>query len=170
VNPSARFLPILFLLVAACGDDPSATPPPSEHLLASDLPDAVSVLEAKGKPIGTTWTVVGRVRSLSKGVIALVDDREDYCGRGDDPMERCPTPWDYCCEDPDKIAESTLVVRALSRDGTPVARDRMGLRPLDLVALRGVWAEEKDGSRVLVAREGWYRRERPAVGDHVRFE
>jgi hypothetical protein len=166
--------PLLFL--AACGSDAPSAPPPEppaeapSHLLPADLPDAISVVDAKKKPEGEEVTVFGRVRYTGLGMFQLVDDSLDYCGRGADTMEECETPWDYCCLDQTMVARKTLVVRAQEKSGTPVARKNLGVRSLDLVAVRGVLAKNEQGGIVLVARSGWFRRERPEVPDFVVFE
>jgi hypothetical protein len=41
---------------------------------------------------------------------------------------------------------------------------------VDLVAVRGRLVKEADGSLALVAKDGWYRRERPKLPDNVKFE
>jgi hypothetical protein len=176
-----RHLPlaILLLLLAACSDKSApattapaagapaaATPAPS----APDVPDALAVLAAKGKADGDAVAVVGRVRFLAKGVFTLVDDTIDYCGHGADTMKECPTPWDYCCKDPDVIAAATIVVKAQTKDGAPIAKQDLGLRQLDLVAVKGVLRKQEDGSLALVATDGWFRRERPTLPSHVKFD
>jgi hypothetical protein len=68
------------------------------------------------------------------------------------------------------VAAGTIVVKAVGADGKPVAKDRMGIRPMDLVAVKGTLEKADDGSLVLLAKDGWFRRERPKVGDHVKFD
>jgi hypothetical protein len=157
---------------AGCTDEPSTTAAAdtSPHLLKSDLPSAISVVEARKKEPGERFAVVGRVREKAKGVFQLVDDSIDYCGRGANTHCTCPTPWDYCCMDQDVVEKGTLVVRALDASGKPVSASDLGVRALDLVAVSGVWTKEEDGSKFLVAKDGWFRRERPKVGDNVKFE
>jgi hypothetical protein len=172
------FLALLALSLAACGgksETPAAGSAPASgatptHLLAADLPGAVGVLAAKAGKAGDEVAVFGRVRKTATGVFTLVDDAAvSYCGHGDDPMDDCKTPWDYCCENQETVTQATLVVEASDAAGKPVAKDDLGIRPLDLVAVRGVLEQDADGILVLRAKEGWFRRERPPVGDDVRF-
>jgi hypothetical protein len=167
VNRSAIAIALL-LSVGACGDD--APPPrpaaPSSHLLAADLLGAVPVLEAMTKEPGAEVVVVGRVRELAKGAFTIIDDSFEYCGRGDSSHDTCPTPWDYCCLDQEKVAAGTMVVKARTTDGKPIPKDALGVRPLDLVALRGK-LEKNDRGDWAILSDAWFRRERPAVGPHI---
>jgi hypothetical protein len=162
----------LFTLLAACSSEEapaSKAAAPSPHLLKVDLVDAVSVLDAKKREPGAEIGVVGRVKHVAKGTIVLVDDSLDYCGESEATMDGCATPWDYCCEDPDEVEAGTIVVKAQTADGKPVAKDQLGVRPLDLVAVRGKLEKDAKGDWSIVAHQGWFRRERPVVGDHVKF-
>jgi hypothetical protein len=160
--------PLVLLLVACGGDEPPAPERPSPHLLAADLLDAIPVLEARKRETGADVAVFGRVSDVAKGTITLVDDVYDYCGRGESTHDTCATPWDYCCEVRD-LAEGTIVVKAQTADGKPVPKDQLGVRPLDLVAVQGTLEKDAKGDWSLVARHGWFRRERPVVGPHVKF-
>ena len=53
--------------------------------------------------------------------------------------------------------------------GSPVRETYMGIRALDLVAVRGRLVKADDGTIVLKASTGWHRRERPEVPDKVKF-
>jgi hypothetical protein len=173
-------LPLLALLLAACGaKDPPAEAPPAavtapdrtSPLLADDIPGALGVLEAKEATVGEEVAVYGRVRKAASGVFTLVDaEAVSYCGEGDAAMDDCETPWDYCCENQDAVTAATLVVEAQDAAGGAVSKEDLGIRPLDLVAVRGTLTKDSEGILVLVAKEGWYRRERPEVEDNVKFE
>jgi hypothetical protein len=166
-------LPFLLVLAAACSSEqPSAPPaPPSGGLLLSaDLLDAVPVLDAVKKEDGAVVSVVGRVREVAKGTFTLVDDSFDYCGRGADTMDGCTTPWDYCCLNQKEVAKGTIVVKAVGPDGKPVAKDALGVRPLDLVAVQGKVERNAKGDPAIAVTTGWFRRERPVLGSHVAFD
>jgi len=133
---------LLALFLAGCGGDELGAPPPAvstgSFLLAADLPDAVGVLAAKKVAAGTAITVYGRVQRTATGVFTLVDDEAvRYCGQDRSGMDDCETPWDYCCENPEEVREATLVVDAVDATGQEVPKDALGIRPLDLVAVRG---------------------------------
>jgi hypothetical protein len=130
----------------------------------------VGVLVAKEREPEAEVTVYGRVQATAKGVFTLVDaEAVKYCGEEAGVMDACETPWDYCCESTDAVRQATLVVEARDARGQPVPREALGIRPLDLVAVRGTLTRDAGGTLSLLARSGWFRRERPAVGDHVKF-
>jgi hypothetical protein len=147
----------------------SPTAPAKSPLLSADLPGAVGVLEAKKAAVGQEVVVFGRVALMANGVLRLVDQTLDYCGDGEDVMEECPEPWDYCCIDPEVVAAGTLVVQAKTPQGADMPKKQMELRLLDLIAVKGTMAKNDFGAVVLVAKDGWYRRERPNIPDYVKF-
>jgi len=170
---------LILPLLAACAKEPG--PPPAagkpaapgmeRYVLASDPGAALPVAEAKKSAPSGEAVVVGRIRAIGKGhaLFQLTDDTLDYCGRGKDPMDKCPTPWDYCCLDQGDVNAKTLVVEIRGADGAPLATPSLpGLRLLDLVAAKGQLSKDDHGNFVLVAT-GYYRRERPALGDHVEW-
>jgi hypothetical protein len=148
---------------------PGSTPAPSaaSPLLAADLPAAVPVLEAKKAAEGQEVVVFGRVAVMANGVLRLVDSTLAYCG--EEAMEECPEPWDYCCIDPEVVSAATLVVQAKTREGADLPKKQMDLRLLDLIALKGKMVKNDFGALVLLSKDGWYRRERPSLPSHVEF-
>jgi hypothetical protein len=170
-----RSLLFLLPLLAACAKEPSkpaakpAAPGMERFVLASDPGTALPVVEAKKAAPSESAVVVGRIRAIASGqaVIQLTDDSLDYCGRGKDPMDNCPTPWDYCCLDQGDVKEKTLVVEIRGGDGAPLQTPSLPeLQLLDLVAVKGKLSKDANGNVLLVA-EGYFRRERPKLGDQV---
>lgn len=138
-------------------------------LLAADLPGAVPVLQALAGAEGQDVTVVGRVQSRVKGraLFHLVDDSVEDCTRtGED--DHCRTPWDYCCRI-DEMKAALMLVELRGPDGLPQKVESLGIRELDLVAVRGTLARGEGGRLMLLARDGWYLRQRPKVSARVRF-
>lgn len=171
---AARLLAAALLVpLSACSDDggDGCCPPagagraaPAALALPADLPGAVSVDVARAGPEGDV-VVVGRVREVTPGLAAftLVDLGQAYCGQNS--MEGCPTPWDYCCIPTKELATHLVGVRVRGADGALVTGDvRPGLRALDVVAVRGRLVRSKDGD-VAVEASGWHRRERPTLPD-----
>ena len=160
-------------LLAGCGGDAEAPPAPDasdgyELRTDEDLPEALAIFDARARDdLPADVVVVGRVRQIADGVVTLIDDELDYCGRGDDEMENCPTPWDYCCTSPNVVTEGSLTVEMKDARGQDVPVDVLNLRLLDLVAVEGKLSKDPDGSPVLTAKGRWFRRERPALGAHV---
>ncbi len=137
---SRSFLPILaamafaMLTGAAMAD---ATLPSS--LLAEKPPEkAVSVAKARdnknlkaGDPIVLRGLVGGRVVSLApKGAIAVLVDEKKVVPCSANPNDPCTTPWDYCCEDPDKLKASIATVQVRGADGKIVRATLRGLGKL----------------------------------------
>lgn len=158
-------------LLAACGGDAAkraATQPTGGAddvpLLLTEKPgDAIGVIEAKGKAEGDEVVVVGRVSDIAKGFAAftVTDDSVPYCGKGAESCG-CPTPWDYCCEE-DAAKAGRLPVELRDAKGEPMAAEDTGLRLLDLVIVRGTLAKTESGGFVIVAKDGWFRAERPLL-------
>lgn len=188
LRPLAAVLVLVLLVLAACGGDrpgpassgegagdaPSPAPAAGAAsrpapLLAEDLPGSVPVLAALAGKEGEEVAVVGRVQSKVKGraLFHLVDDSVEDCTRtGED--DHCRTPWDYCCRI-DEMKAALMLVELRGADGLPVKVDSLGVRELDLVAVRGTLAKGEGGRLMLLARDGWFLRQRPKVSPRVRF-
>jgi hypothetical protein len=180
--PHPRLLPLLSLvaLLAACGEPPAptavstgapaaATPAAaatnSRFALAADPGTAVSVEQAIKTGAKDEVLVVGRLRDRTPGFAAftLVDAAVEYC----DPKEGCPTPWDYCCHE-EEAAIKTIPVRVEEKGDVVALAKIPELRRLDLVVVKGRIVKDEKGDPALLAT-GWFRRDRPSIGDHVTF-
>jgi hypothetical protein len=164
------------LVLGGCGGDnantPSADTPgaPASLLLADDVGDAVGIIDAKAGEAGAEIAVVGRVQEINRdgyAVFYLVDDSIDYCGRGEEDCG-CKTPWDYCCDE-QQMREARMPVELRGPGGMPVKSSELGLRLLDLVAVKGTLEKTDEGGLVLLAKDGWYRRERPTIPEGVKW-
>jgi hypothetical protein len=139
--------------------------------LAAEPAGAVRILEARKLEPGAGEVVVyGRVLSIVPGyaVFSLIDQELDYCGSGSDPMDSCPTPWDYCCIPGEKKAEHTLLVEARDAQGTPLADALTDLRLLDLVVAKGKLERDENGNTTIVA-SGWFKKERPKLPEGLEW-
>jgi len=179
-----RHAPLLGLafLLAACGGDEGADTPDTANeagekngtaaalVLAGDPGEAVTVAQVKKAKKGDEVVVVGRVQNIVDGYAAfrLADPALEYCSQHN-KEDRCPTPWDYCCVAPDKVSANLIFVEARDEAGKPVKVEKLpGLRPVDLVAIRGT-VERDDQDNVTIVAEGWHRRERPTFEHEVRW-
>jgi hypothetical protein len=168
------------LALAGCGGGESTggagTPAPvasgdAALRLAAEPKGAVPIVEARKLDPGAGEVVVyGRVLSIVPGyaVFSLIDQQLDYCGSGDDPMDDCPTPWDYCCIPGETKAQHTLLVEARDEKGTPLVDALAELRLLDLVVAKGKLERDANGNTTIVA-SGWFRRERPQLRDGLHW-
>ncbi|MGE9289580.1 MAG: hypothetical protein ACQKBT_01240 [Puniceicoccales bacterium] len=109
---------------------------PSETVTVGELlqdPPEGGVVTVEGK-IGGTPTPFGD----GYAVFFLADESLVFCNEmGDD---HCPTPWDACCEDPDKASRNRILVQFSDETGEIVAGTVKGvndLREMDRVVIRG---------------------------------
>ena len=161
--------------LTGCGkkDEAAAQPAPSASLpagfvLAAAPDNPVSVLVAKttatdGQRIVIEGRVGGAKRAIndSRAIFTIADNSLLACdtmGDGD----HCPTPWDYCCEDSDKLKAGLATVKIVNADGKPLDANlstAMGLKPLQTVVVSGI-AEPRSGDGSLVIRaDGIYIRD-----------
>ena len=83
----------------------------------------------------------------------LVDDALDDCTEMGEE-DHCPTPWDYCCEDPDEVTKLTINVEFLE-DGLPgdwSFEGQQGLDRLTEVMVAGVFKKDEAGNMRLEAQ------------------
>jgi hypothetical protein len=177
-----RLLPALCLaslLLAACGGDPPASvatttssasgPSQASYLLPADVPGAVPVLAALAGAEGAEIAVVGKVQRKVKGraIFYLTDASVEDCTRTGE-QDHCKTPWDYCCREKE-MKKSTMLVELRGADGQPAPVADLGIRELDLVAVRGTLTKTEGGRLMLLAKDGWHLRDRPKVPSRVKF-
>jgi hypothetical protein len=174
-----RLLMVVSLVAAGCGskdEKKQAEPEPvtvdfalSKLMLETDPGEALAVEDAKDVAPKDEVTVVGRIDNIVKGYATfnIVDEVLDYCGTGGDPMEECPTPWDYCCTNPGVKADATMTIDVRGADGQ-VVKSAVPFRLLDLVVVKGKLVKDEHGN-VTVHATNWFRRERPKLPDGLRW-
>jgi hypothetical protein len=164
-NPLRPFLLVVPVLLAACGGE--SAPARAAGLPASDLPEhyflastpagAVDVGAARaGLEDGATVTVRGvvggSVKPFVEGLAAftIVDPALVSCAEDD---MACKTPWDYCCIDPQTIAENSATVEFRESGATLSASPRgfHGLDRLSTVVVEGVAEKDAQGNVTIVA-------------------
>ena len=168
----------LVLALAACGGKPPKpappVPPPSADLqklvLAADPGKALSVLDAKLAGAADQVVVEGRIAKVTRGAaqFTLMDTEVPYCGETNHE-DKCPTPWDYCCESSTTRTANSLVVEARGADGKTLQTASLpDLREVDKVKVTGKLTKDDFGNYVLVAT-GLFRAERPTLPDYVKW-
>jgi len=156
---------LVLLLVPACGGgsadvDPGAAAAsdlPERYWLSSTPAEARDVGAARGDltdgaTVAVRGVVGGSKKPFVEGLAAftLVDPALDSCvgdGTG------CPTPWDYCCVDPQTIAENSVTVE-LREGGTALPASVRGFHGLDhlaTVVVQGVAERDAQGNVTIVA-------------------
>ena len=172
----------LALLLAACGAEPADTtasapgapsgsaPVADSYLLPADVPDTIPVLDALKAEEGKEVAIFGRVQKISnkgRAGFFVTDESVPDCLRCG-MTKPCPTPWDYCCHEKE-MKRSTMLVELRGPDGMPARVKELGIRELDLVAVKGTLAKGPGDRLMLVAKDGWYMRQRPKMPASVKF-
>lgn len=148
----------LLALVTSCGGDTqSAAPvaPTGPHPLDGYYMDAapegaIEVAALRGLEDGATVTVRGDVQEFApvkgKAVLSLYDHALLSCDEIED--DQCPTPWDFCCEDPADLTVSTINVEFLDGDlpGSWALKGERGLDHLTQVQVTGTLRRDGSGN------------------------
>jgi hypothetical protein len=153
------------LLLSACGGEPgpaeaesqTASGLPERYLLPSAPADAVDIGAARadlaeGDTVTVRGVVGGSVKPFVEGLAAftLVDPSLASCAEDD---MGCKTPWDYCCVDPQTIAENSATVE-FREDGTTLTASPRGFHGLDhlaTVVVQGIAERDAHGNVTIVA-------------------
>ncbi len=134
--------PLTALLLLACAAFPvgsvrAADAALPSSLLASKAPaNAVSVVQARekakpGEKIVLRGRIGGRMVSLMpKAAIAVLADEKTITACDAMPGDSCKTPWDYCCESPEKLQASTATIQVVDEKGKVVRASLRGLGDL----------------------------------------
>ncbi|MFQ3224718.1 MAG: hypothetical protein ACI8Z5_000969 [Lentimonas sp.] len=162
------------LLATACGrkDQPSASQAssdvttPSIQLQLTEAPtNALSVATARaqakpGEPIQVRGQIGGTRTPFVAGYASFVlaDPELVFCNEtGDD---HCTTPWDACCEDPDKLKAMRVSVQFVDANGNPIEQDlkaTTGLQEQDEVVITGIVTETSTPSNVIIHATELYK-------------
>jgi hypothetical protein len=112
--------------------------PPSPELakvvLTSGAPQQTVAVAAAKKDTkdGDAVAVVGRVKDFVDGqaVFTVMDPKIQACS--DHPGDKCPTPWDYCCETKDTISQNSATVKIVGDAGADALKGNLqGVNSLD---------------------------------------
>ena len=169
---SLTSLSVLAMLFSACSpaDDTSSAPAPTESaitaLILNDEPtNTLSVFDAKeqakpGEAIQVSGQIGGTLKPFIEGYagFVLADPSLEFCNEmGDD---HCSTPWDACCEDPNKIKSMCVSVQFVDTNGNPLQADlrhSMELKELDQVSVVGTVAATSTDTNVIINATGLYK-------------
>jgi hypothetical protein len=120
-------------------------------LLASAPADALEVAAAKqtvaeGDEVVLHGRIGGRTDPMSTetGMFVMMDVAIPSCA--DMEEDHCTTPWDYCCEPSDSLAENAATVLLVDESGKQIETDlhEAGLSPLDKVIVVGTVGPRPD--------------------------
>lgn len=160
-------------LFAACGGQTDQTPdsadaqsnPPAESgLFLQDTPGPAQPIAevVQSAQAGDSVTVSGQIGGTTEpfgegyALFMLADESLVFCNEMSDE-DHCPTPWDACCEDPDKLRNSRAMIQIIDDAGevrTQSLKNQAGLRELEPIVLSGtVIRSHADGGLVINARK-----------------
>ena len=155
---------LLLILYSSCSDDLNMVgiegekaSLPQGFIVESGLGDALSVNDvrknvAPSKELVVEGFIGGRKRPFTQNstVFILGDNSLETCD--EIPGDNCPTPWDVCCEDKKKVAESTMSVQLLDANGSLLFGTLEGVAGLKAgarIKVRGS-LDEKSTTRSLI--------------------
>jgi hypothetical protein len=131
----------------------------TNYLLADEPDGAKSVMDLKqNAKDGDDVLIVGRVGGDKKPFLeglagfTIVDTSLKSCA--DIPGDTCPTPWDYCCEDPTEVKRGKALVKIVDAGGNTVkkdARELIGVSLLQTVVVRGKAKRDDEGNLTVLA-------------------
>lgn len=165
---SSGLLSVVLSLMLGCSrSDPApqgvsrTTSVPDAAYLLTEKPDhAQGVAQARKSENGAEEIIVeghigGSEKPFVDGIAAftIVDPSIPYCGQHDD--DKCPTPWDYCCQT-DKLKDNSALVKIVGADGTPVskdARELLGVKELSRIVVRGKAQRDEQGNLTVLAEK-----------------
>lgn len=176
---SAGALALAFL--AACGgssesddvysaeesaDSASSESSVAKAFIESEPEGAQSVLEVRknakpGDPVVVSGKIAGAMSPFTDGFanFVLADTTLETCDMI--PDDECPTPWDACCVEGQKIKASRLSVQLVGEDGRPLAAGLEGvngLSELDELVVTGTVAESSTEDNLIVSADGIFLR------------
>ena len=157
----------LLTLLVSCGEAEPVNPKTTNNatnalVMAADPGEAAAVIKAKAAGPSKEVIIEGRIFDITKGfaLMKMMDLTMDYCGELN-KEQKCPTPWDFCCDNPNEITANSLLVKAVDASGETLEADSLAnLRLLDIIKVKGELIKDEFGNLVLVAT-GWFRAERP---------
>lgn len=164
------------LMFSACSSETESVmneeEAPQSDLISAIVVDvepagAISVAEARksaepGQPITVTGQIGGTMEPFGANfaTLTLGDEAIMFCDEMDD--DHCPTPWDACCEDPDKVAASRASVQLLDVNTGNVLRGSFkgvaGLKELDRIVVVGLVDETSTPENLIINARAIYQK------------
>ena len=130
---------------------------------ALSLNEAVAAAQP-GDPVVVEGRIGGVRNPITNGLAAfiLADESVSFCD--ENPDEGCPTPWDACCEDPEKLAQSRAFVQFIGAGDLPLQLDlrEAGLAANQTVIVKGRLSPDSGPDNRIILAEGVFPVERDA--------
>jgi hypothetical protein len=169
---SSACLAGLALLLAACGEQATkgasaSTGDEAENkiqVLESKPSDALPVRAAiaqlePGDDASVFGQIGGTKQPFLEGYAGFVLGDTDIMFCDEMGEKHCPTPWDACCEDSDKLKASRASVQFVDAAGNPLATDLegfAGLKGLSEVTVLGRVADSSTPENLILEAESIY--------------
>ena len=161
------------LALAACGKTdtsnasnlPSSVTVPASLFVTTRPEKALDLLSVKnsakeGDEVVFLARVGGRAKPFADGfaMFVVADPSLQSCElMGEE--DHCPIPYDYCCEDPQKITKGIATIQVVDAKGTPLRTSLEGVGGLEgskFLVIDGVVTEKNDeGLFTIDARKIW---------------
>ncbi len=146
-------------LIVGCGRSGTTTITTTapDWIVAEAPTGDVSVSQAKAQAAeGEAIVIKGRIGgrrdpiSADAATFILVDVAIPSCDQI--PGDKCPTPWDYCCEPSESMAAGTATVQIVDETGhvRHVDLKTLGLKPLDTVIVTGTVAARPNPQTLVI--------------------
>jgi len=160
---AAAFMGMVALVATGCSPGgPVATIDGTPYLLTEEPQGAADVITARKEAAdGDDLLIVGRIGGGANpwikdaAAFTIVDPSLKACS--DIPGDKCPKPWDYCCET-HKLPGATALVKVVDAEGQTVkadARDLLNVTELSTVVVKGK-AQRDDAGNLTVLANGVY--------------
>jgi hypothetical protein len=164
-----KFLPLVALIaLVGCGGEANTTPSqaaslPANLIVTTAPPDAKDVAAAKQSlKSGDAVVIRGRIGGAEKpladnrAIMTIMDLSMPTCDKT--PMEKCPTPWDSCCEPVEVRTAKSATVQVVGTDGKPLRATLAGvggIAPNKQVIVAGI-AKPIGGDAVIIEAKQIY--------------
>jgi hypothetical protein len=142
----------------------SAAALPSTLFLKKAPEGAVEVAAAKksvkpGDDVVVRGRVAGSVDPLApnRAILTLLDNGVPTCEKS--PMDKCPTPWDACCESRETLQASTATIQIVDSGGKPIKttlRGLNGIEPMKEVTVVGKVRDAGGANTLVIDATGVY--------------
>lgn len=115
-----------------------------------------------GDPVRVEGRIGGVEKPFTEGyaLFIMADESLMFCDEMTEVMH-CPTPWDACCEDPDKRRSMLALVQVVDSDGVPLEASLKGLGNLsenDSVVVTGVVDAASNSEKLVINASGIFRK------------
>lgn len=110
-----------------------------------------------GERVAFEAQVGGRAKVYVPGraIVLVADPALRDCGETED--DHCPTPWDYCCEDPAALKAGTAAIQFVDESGSPLHVSLEGMdefKELNTMYVTGVVHDRDDEGTFTVNVDG----------------